>query len=626
MAVFNVLNYNAKDGFGMSLNIRRGNPNPLDNSSVWASLEAAQNYAKNDPVAYVGQVLTVVTDVVVGEETVKTATAYVIDNEAGDLKEVGSSPVGDESTITVSEDGTVSLYGIEGLALTREEEDGTTTNITYQPLFVNGKLTWVEPSATTVEGLAAEIEGLKTRISELENTIGDAEEGLAKDIADNVAATAKNAEDITAINDKIGEVAEGKTVAEMISDAQAAATYDDTQIKADIKANADAIDAIEADYLKGADKTELSDAVAAEKTRAEGIEAGLRSDVDLIKGDYLTSSDKDDIQLQINTIMNNPDAEGAINSINEFTAYVNEHGTIAEGFRTDIDKNKEDIAANTQAIADQATFDAATYETKEDATAKLTEAKGYTDAAKSELQGAIDTLDAAVDAVVADYLKTADKSELQGAIDTLDAAVDALELVGAEKNVINSVETAQFGLDSNRHLTLLDIAMSKVTGLADALAGKVEKVEGSRLLTADEATKLEKLVLGANGEVSVSGKVAAGNVEGLEDWITARAGTLKGLTENNFTDALAAKLNGIEEGAEVNDIVAITLGGGTTTLSIANRTVDIPVATAEALGVVKASSEVTVAANGTLGIGTISTDKLVQGEQTLILNGGSANA
>lgn len=48
-----------------------------------------------------------------------------------------------------------------------------------------------------------------------------------------------------------------------------------TGIKADIKANADAIDAIEKDYLKAADKTELSNAVAAEKTRAEGIEGGL---------------------------------------------------------------------------------------------------------------------------------------------------------------------------------------------------------------------------------------------------------------------------------------------------------------------------------------------------------------
>lgn len=47
----------------------------------------------------------------------------------------------------------------------------------------------------------------------------------------------------------------------------------------------------------------------------------------------------------------------------------------------------------------------------------------------------------------------------------------------------------------------------------------------------------------------------------------------------------------------------------------------IPAATAEALGLVKASTEVTVAEDGTLGLGEVSTDKLVQGKNTLILNG-----
>ena len=65
---------------------------------------------------------------------------------------------------------------------------------------------------------------------------------------------------------------------------------------------------------------ENSDAIAAEKERAEGIEESLQN--------------------QINTIMNNPDAEGAINSINEFTQYVKDHGTIADGFRTDINDLK----------------------------------------------------------------------------------------------------------------------------------------------------------------------------------------------------------------------------------------------------------------------------------------------
>lgn len=46
---------------------------------------------------------------------------------------------------------------------------------------------------------------------------------------------------VNALSGKVGTVAEGKTVVEMISDAQAAATYNDTEVKASIKANADAI-------------------------------------------------------------------------------------------------------------------------------------------------------------------------------------------------------------------------------------------------------------------------------------------------------------------------------------------------------------------------------------------------
>ena len=54
-------------------------------------------------------------------------------------------------------------------------------------------------------------------------------------------------------------------------------------------------------------------------------------------------------------------------------------------------------------------------------------------------------------------------------------------------------------------------------------------------------------------------------------------------------------------------------------LVITDKTVNIT-----ASDIVKASDEVTVATDGTLGIGTVSTDKLVQGSDTLILNGGNA--
>lgn len=57
--------------------------------------------------------------------------------------------------------------------------------------------------------------------------------------------------------------------------------------------------AIKADYLKDADKTELSDAIDAEKTRAEGVESGLDTRVKTIEDDYLTSDDKDELQTAI---------------------------------------------------------------------------------------------------------------------------------------------------------------------------------------------------------------------------------------------------------------------------------------------------------------------------------------
>lgn len=87
MAKYNLGNYLDKDGIGFPLNFRRGNPNPLDNSSVWPSLESAQNYAKGDPVAYVGQILTVVENLDNGGTKV---SVYSIQDESGNLEEICS--------------------------------------------------------------------------------------------------------------------------------------------------------------------------------------------------------------------------------------------------------------------------------------------------------------------------------------------------------------------------------------------------------------------------------------------------------------------------------------------------------------------------------------------------------
>lgn len=76
-----------KDGnfMGLPMNIQRGNPIPLDDSSVYYDKVTMENYAKSGVTAYVGQIITLV------NETSKTCEAYMISNEAGTLVKLAST-------------------------------------------------------------------------------------------------------------------------------------------------------------------------------------------------------------------------------------------------------------------------------------------------------------------------------------------------------------------------------------------------------------------------------------------------------------------------------------------------------------------------------------------------------
>lgn len=95
MAVKNVDNYTSADGFGLPVNIRRGNPNPLDNTEVWKNVADAIDYAKNNPTAYVGQVISYFVKDENGNDVVKLAQ---IMNTAGDLR-----PIEGGNDITIKE-------------------------------------------------------------------------------------------------------------------------------------------------------------------------------------------------------------------------------------------------------------------------------------------------------------------------------------------------------------------------------------------------------------------------------------------------------------------------------------------------------------------------------------------
>ena len=197
-----------------------------------------------------------------------------------------------------------------------------------------------------------------TKVQELETAVGTAQAAI-----DAIEEDYLKAADKTELEGKITAEAERADAAEKANAAAIKVIQDDyltstdaATLQGNIDAQEDRIDAIVADYLKAADKTELKDEIKVERER-----------IDVIAGDYVKAADiadfatdtelatavsaeesrakgvEESLQTQINTIMNNPDTEGVINSINEFTQYIEDHGEIAEGFRTDIDANKRAI-------------------------------------------------------------------------------------------------------------------------------------------------------------------------------------------------------------------------------------------------------------------------------------------
>ena len=223
--------------------------------------------------------------------------------------------------------------------------------------------------------------------------------GLISDNADAIAEIAGDyvkAADIADFEtkDNVQKVADDLAAYVESNDAAVADRYTKSEADGKFALIADAYDDEEVRGLI----SDNADAIAAETERATGIEAGLRTDVDAIKGDYLKNADKTALQEQITANANaitaltdgiDPDK---IDGLTDLVNWANEHAPEVESI-------KNDIEANAKAIADQATSDAATYETKADATSKKTEIDGRLDA----IEGKVDV--EKVSTAIADAVK-----------------------------------------------------------------------------------------------------------------------------------------------------------------------------------------------------------------------------
>lgn len=344
-----------------------------------------------------------------------------------------------------------------------------------------------------------EVEDVQEDVKELTDAVGSVDDSLSDDVQTLWAH----------VNDHTGRLEDLEAIDHsLLATKEALAAETDRADKAE-KANAAAIKVIADDYLKAADIANMA-------TDAE-VEAAVKAEADRAK------SVEENLQTQINTILDNPDVEGAINSINEFVKYVEDHGEIANGFRTDIDQNKADIATETE---------------------RATAAEGV-------LSGRLDILEAIDhDAYVA--ADTALKTEITTTLNAeiakkADAATVATDIAAAEER---AAADAQTKADAAKDAAIADAATKYATtgALADVETALDARLDALELF--DHATYATKDELGGVKTTAENASTAVSNLETRFDEIVAVGG------EPNAINKI--QVNGIE-------------------LAIDNKTVNIPV-------------------------------------------------
>lgn len=161
----------------------RLNGQPLDKSEIWYSLAEAQAYAATE-AAYVGQILAVI------DTKNNKVVFYGVQDTLGTLKEVGSTPVGDELSVEIV-DGVIQLkgFGTQYYAYVPAVKNPETGEIIesskyvltdgfkagLEPRVIANEdklvLAWYEPGTETVEDITANIESVSKTVNKLDQTL-----------------------------------------------------------------------------------------------------------------------------------------------------------------------------------------------------------------------------------------------------------------------------------------------------------------------------------------------------------------------------------------------------------------------------------------------------------------------
>lgn len=522
---------------------------PLDRSSLFGSLADALAYASgvaNDErklggTSYVGQPISVY------DADTNSVTLYII-NPDRSLKEVGSAPLGDNLSIEIV-DGKIQLkdFGVGYYTYSPAETDDSGAIVkqagyNYVEGFKAGLeprvrlegenfvIAWYEPSGETVEDVSANLEALSQRVEGVESKIADVEQ----DISDANAA-------ITGLQDELNLKANASNV------------YTKTETDSKIKEEIDKLDHLKRTTVAGLESIDLTAPDADQYIyMVPNVETGNYDEYMVIKYEDGTAELEKvgDWSVDLSGYATTEDLEGKVDKDSNARLMTNAEGdklaTIEENAQENYIKSVDTEFSVDE--AGQLHLESISQDKVENLSSDLTAIRDDVSYTQGQVSKKVDK--------VAGYRLM---EEAEG------------EKLRKIKDLIQSVNETNFSVTDEGELNLKDIDQSKVTGLSEALEGKVSKLNTDgrdwTLLSPENQDKLAALIIGDSGDIEVSGKVNADNVEGLASWITTNRDTVPGL----LSALNAAKLDSISEGAERNYINSVN----TSEFSVTNRNLEL---------------------------------------------------
>lgn len=284
-------------------------------------------------------------------ETIHGAKLYA-DEVGRTTKAYADGLVGDTSAIgkkVAALEGKVDVDSVSGAIATAKSEAIATASTNADTKIATAKTTILGEGHTGTVKEAYELAASKATMAQVE-----AKGYAVKTETDTAIADAKKAgtdaqASVNALSDKVGTVPADKTIIQMIADAQNAAAYDDSAVKASIKTNTDAIAILNGtDTVEGSVAKTVKDAVAAEQTRAEGKEQENATAIASVKS-------------RVDTFLADADlTANAVDTLKELQDYITNHGTEAAGWTAKISANEAAIKAEeTRATSVEGTLNTA---------------------------------------------------------------------------------------------------------------------------------------------------------------------------------------------------------------------------------------------------------------------------